>query len=285
MRESATLPTSTENLEGHRSEAKIARQKRQRAKISAPGFVRQQIGYVALFSSWLSGMLFAPELDMLPIALSMILVAIFFLMHEPIALLENAFRTHHDYRKRWQPYVWLGVLSVCFFAAGIPLIAQRPAILWLLIPAAILLGLYLVLRRYGVHKLGLSLIGLAALSVAAPIARLAAAPQHTWQELTGAWILSAAFFSLSIMTLYIRQTGESAVKPTLYYTGVLLGVLMVLVALQMLPYIAMVMVLLQVVKLGWIATRIEEYRKWPIASANMLETCMALGFLSLCIFA
>lgn len=247
-------------------------------KIHAPAFVRQQVGYLALFTSWFAGLLYAPTLDMMAIALSMIIVAVFFLMQEPVALLEDAFRTGHEYRKRWQPYVWLGVLGVGGLAAGIPLVAMRPTMLWLAIPAVALLGIYLVLRRYGVNQLILSMIGFSALAVASPIGRIAADPFCTWQELTALWILPSAFFCLSIMTLHIRMTGESGVKPALYISGMLVTVIGFLIGLEIMPTIAMAVILVQVVKLGFIAADVKKFLKWPIRSVNTMEMVFSILF-------
>ena len=255
-------------------------------KIHAPGFVRQPTGYIALFTSWLAGLLYAPALgqdpdSMLALSLSMVIVAIFFLIQEPVALLENAFREDHPYRKRWQPYAWLGVLFGGLLATGIPLISMRPGIYWLAIPALGLLATYLLLRRLGANQIILSMVGFAALAVAAPIGRVAAYPGYSWQELASIWILPAAFFSLTIMTLHIRRTGASAVKPALYYAGLLVTLIGLLIAFHIMPWIAMAVILVQVVKLGYIATGVEQYRRWPIGSANMLETSLAVLFLLL----
>jgi hypothetical protein len=260
------------------------------AKINAPAFVRQQVGYIALFTSWMAGLLYAPALghdptSMTALALSMVIVAVFFLIQEPVALLENAFRTDHPYKKRWQPYAWIGALLVGLLGAGIPLIMMRPGIQWLAIPAFALFGAYLVLRRLGAHQIILSMVGFAALAVAAPIGRVAAHGGYTWQELASIWILPAAFFSLSIMTLHIRRTGESAVNPALYYAGMLVTLVGFLIAFKVMPWIAMLIILLQVVKLGYIATRVEKYRHWPIGSVNMMETIFAVMFLLINAFA
>jgi hypothetical protein len=254
------------------------------AKINAPAFVRQQVGYIALFTSWMAGLLFAPALgkdptSMTALALSMVIVAVFFLIQEPVALLESAFRENHPYKKRWQPYAWIGALVVGLIGAGIPLFSMRPGIQWLAIPAFALFGAYLVLRRLGAHQIILSMVGFAALAVAAPIGRVAAHAGYTWQELAAIWILPAAFFSLSIMTLHIRRTGESAVNGALYYSGMLVTLIGFLIAFNVMPWIAMPVILIQVVKLGYIATHAEEYSRWPIGSVNMMETIFAVLFL------
>lgn len=247
-------------------------------KIHAPAFVRQQVGYLALFTSWFIGLLYAPTLDMMAIALSMIIVAVFFLMQEPIALLEDAFRTNHEYRKRWQPYAWLGVLGLAAVAAGVPLIAMRPWMLWLAIPAFGLLGIYLLLRGYGVNQLILSMVGFAALAVSAPIGRIAADPACSWQELVALWVLPTAFFCLSIMTLHIRMTGESGVKPTLYFSGLIVTIIGLLIGLEIMPTIAMTVILIQVVKLGFIATDVKKFHSWPVRSVNTMEMVFSLLF-------
>lgn len=254
------------------------------AKINAPAFVRQQVGYIALFTSWMAGVLYAPALghdptSMTALALSMVIVAIFFLIQEPVALLESAFRKNHDYKKRWQPWAWVGTLLVGLVAAGIPLFSMRPGIHWLAIPAFTLFGAYLLLRRLGAHQIILSMVGFSALAVAAPIGRVAAHGGYTWEELASIWILTAAFFSLSIMTLHIRRTGESGAKPALYYSGILVTLIGFLVAFNIMPPIGMAVILLQVVKLGYIATRADQFRRWPIGSVNMLETTFAVLFL------
>ena len=254
------------------------------AKINAPAFVRQQVGYIALFTSWMAGLLYAPALgqdptSMTALALSMFIVAIFFLIQEPVALLESAFRENHAYKKRWQPYAWIGALLVGLLAAGIPLISMRPGIHWLAIPAFALFGAYLILRRLGAHQIILSMVGFAALAVAAPIGRVAAYPGYTWQELASIWILPAAFFSLSIMTLHIRRTGESAVNGALYYCGLVVTIIAFLIAVKVMPWIALAVILLQVVKLGYIATGVEQFRRWPIGSVHMMETVFAVIFL------
>lgn len=261
-----------------------------KAKINAPAFVRQQVGYIALFTSWMAGLLYAPALghdptSMTALALSMVIVAIFFLLQEPVALLESAYRENHDYKKRWQPYAWIGALVLGLLGAGIPLIMMRPGIQWLAIPAFALFGAYLVLRRLKAHQIILSMVGFAALAVAAPIGRVAAHAGYTWQELASIWILPAAFFSLSIMTLHIRRTGESAVKPALYYSGMVVTLIAFLIALKVMPWIAIACILLQVVKLGYIATRAEKFRHWPIGSVNMMETVFAVMFLLINAFA
>jgi hypothetical protein len=282
-----TVPTEVQKDElSLKLKSKGSAPKRSTSKIHAPAFVRQQIGYIALFTSWLAGLLYAPALgkdptSMMALALSMVIVAVFFLIQEPVALLENAIRENHPYRKRWQPYAWLAVLAGGLVAAGIPLINLRPGIYWLAIPAFTLFGAYLVLRRLGAHQIILSMVGFAALAVAAPIGRVAAHAGYTWQELAGIWILPAAFFSLTIMTLHIRRTGESAVNPALYYAGLLVTLIGFLIAFNIMPWIAMPIILIQVVKLGYIATGVEQYRRWPIGSANMMETIFAVLFLLL----
>ncbi len=282
---SRTLPQDPEKATKKKS-AKTKDANRKIAKINAPAFVRQQVGYIALFTSWMAGVLYAPALgedptSMTALALSMFIVAIFFLIQEPVALLESAYRENHEYKKRWQPYAWIGALLLGLVACGIPLFAMRPGIQWLAIPALALFGAYLILRRLGAHQIILSMVGFAALAVAAPIGRVAAHGGYTWQELASIWILPAAFFSLSIMTLHIRSTGESAVKPALYYSGMLVTLVAFLIALQVMPWIALAVILLQVVKLGYIATDVEKFRQWPIGSVHLMETVFAVIFLLL----
>lgn len=261
------------------SKPKVRRPQDPFPKIHAPQFARQQIGYVALFCSWVLGLLFAPTLDLMPVALSLIMVAMFFLMQEPIALLEHALRTSHPYKNRWQPYAWLGGLWIGMVTAAVPLIAMRPSITWLAVPGISMLVIYLLLRRAGAHQLVLSLVGFAGLAVAAPIARLAAAPDVAWQDLAGLWVLVSAFFSLTILSYFIRRTGDSAVKPSLYLTGIILTIVTVLIGADVIPKVGMAIMLIQVVKLGWIATHTTEFRKLPIATTNTIETAVCVCLL------
>ncbi|MGD8584188.1 MAG: YwiC-like family protein [Chloroflexota bacterium] len=197
-----------------------------------------------------------------------------FLMRQPATVAMRA-RTGRGRRADAGPAilwtVFLGVIALASFA-GL-LVTGRMDLLWLLIPLAVVLLLYLLAsrqRQASVRSLWMELVGAIGLATTAPAAYIAATG-HLDNQVWVLWALMAGQNGLGVLYVRLRiaDTRGRIVKrlPTVWAHGLLLVVVAVAAVLDAIPWLAVVPFA------GFLARAI-----WAAARARPIANIKRFGF-------
>jgi hypothetical protein len=243
-----------------------------------PPLPREHGAYIVLACSWILGLIQAPGIDIPYALLSLVAVAMIFIMQEPIRLLLMMQRTGRNTGSRTGTIAWGVTMGTVALLAGMPILLHRPAILWMLLPSAVVAGTYVMMLRRRASMNSLALVGFVGLALAAPAGRIAVAGGFDPVELLGLWLLATLFFCGSSYCVNIRLKGARGVAPALWYHAGALLVTILLALSGLLPGIAVATMLLAAGKLVWILADMERYRALPLKHIGILESCVSLLF-------
>jgi hypothetical protein len=239
---------------------------------------REHGAYVILASAWLLGVLQAPSVDPFRAALSLVAIAMAFFVQEPIRQLLVIRRTGRNRERRRFLIEWSAAMTLLGLDAAAPIAISQPAILWLLLPAGIVGGLYgaMLLRRASMDAL--ATVGFIGLSLAAPAASIASSGRFAPFEVLGLWLLAAMFFCGSSYSVRIRLKGAYSVTEAVGYHLMALAGVACLTLVTLLPPIALVAILPGGAKLLWILRDVDRYRRLPLKRIGIQESVVSLLF-------
>jgi len=252
-----------------------------RPRRNRPSLPGEHGAYIVLLCSWLLGMLRAPGIDPIPTALSLVTpLALFLGLGPSRALLRNK-RLGRRVSSDSIDLRWTIVLAGTGLLAGLALLASRPDVLMLAIPAVLLGAIYLVAEYRRRSMTTLSMIGFVALALTGPLARIAAAPNATTTELLLLWLLPAAFYSASAYTVHIRLVGAPGIRRAVGFHLTVTAALVALASAGLVPLVAVVAMLVAVGKLVWIVLDLGRYRAMTLKRIGLLESAGSTIFLLL----
>ncbi len=234
--------------------------------------------WVVLASAWLLGIVYARGGDIVPIMLTaLVALSAVVLLESQRALIRCGrvarLRTQIGHYTNWS------ILSA-FIAmiAAIPLLTAVPRLLAVVIPSALIFGLYALLEYRRAPMMVLSAVGFVGMALLAPATAIAAGSSAGWAELAGLWVVSALFFSTSVFRIKVRLNGFGALMPTAAFHTLVVGVAGILVIAEVIPIGGFIAVVPAVALLGWIAFDLDRYRAWPLKRIGLLESVIAAGF-------
>jgi hypothetical protein len=237
---------------------------------------REHGAWVVLGTCWLFGIFTADAVAPLPAALLLVAALAGFALTEPARLLAFSLRSGRTTPRRRSWIRWIVLLAVAAAAAAIPLAILRPHILWALPPAVVLFVTYLRMTSRRASMTDLSIIGFLALSLVAPLARIAADGGGTPAGLAVLWLFTALFFCASAWCVRVRLVGSTGLPLAAAAHSGLLALTSVLVARELLPAIALVAIAPAMLRFVWVLLDVARYRKQTLKRIGIVETALAL---------
>jgi len=246
------------------------------AQSTTPPIPREHGAYVVLGACWLFGIFSADTVEALPAVLSLVAAFAGFALAEPARLLAGSLRSGRNVAQRGRWLRWIAALAAVALASGIPLLVMRPVILWAVPPVLALLAGYLWLTSRRASMTDLSIVGFIALSMTAPLARVAATDAWTPGVLIALWLFTALFFCASAWCVRVRLVGYDGLALASAAHVALVVLTIVLAARGLLPVIALVAIGPAVVRFVWVALDVSRYRQQTLKRIGLMETAIAL---------
>lgn len=231
--------------------------------------------YVVLLVSFLTGAAAAQDWTL---ATTLALVCAFcgFQAEHPLVL---QIKQRRSLKPRF--LVWGGFYSVVSLAIAFYLYLSHPVLLWLYCGALVALVVDAVSVFHREQKsIFNELITFAAVCLAAPLA-YAATTGTISATAMGLWALNTLYFSSTIFTVKLRKPKTSSPVPGVVYHAI---ATLIIAALYYFGWLSLVTALafgLALLKFGIIALNQEWYRTAKIQFVAMLETGIAISFLTI----
>jgi hypothetical protein len=239
---------------------------------------REHGAYVILGCAWLLGVIQAPSVDPLRTSLSLVTIAMAFFIQEPIRQLLVIRRTGRHREQRRLLITWTAAMALLGLDAAAPIALSQPQILWVLLPAGIVGGVYAVMLVRRASMDALATVGFIGLALAAPTAYIASGGRFDRLEVLGLWVLTAIFFCGSSYSVRIRLKGADSITQAVGYHLLALTVVASLTLVTLLPPIALLAILPGGAKLFWILRDVDRYRRLPLKRIGIQESVASLLF-------
>jgi YwiC-like protein len=213
-----------------------------------------------------------------------------FLLRQPVTLLVRVLRGKARPDDAGPAWLWSGLLAVIAIGCGVGLVGMgRAAILWLAIPAGVIMALTVALGAWlGPRRLGVELLGVSGLAMAAPAAYAAASGDlNATAWLT--WLIGAAHSVITVLYVRLRidelhgRASRAQRIAVVAAHGLALAAVIAGIALRLVPALILLpvgLLLLRALYVGWRRPRLDSVKRFGLA-----ETAFALAFAGLVIAA
>lgn len=236
---------------------------------------REHGAYVVLTTAYISGLLVAPDVPFTTGLLELVSIAAAFVLQEPLRHLGRQLKkasSFHSTDIQWAAALWsAAALSFALLAA------ERPLVLWLLIPIVILSMVMAILQQRNASMFTQSLIGFPALTLAAPFVLIASGGTSLMEALI-LWAVLQFFYIASAMTVNLR-IDPSSLKRVIRFYVIYAAHGIFIPALPMAPWIFWAGFGISFVRFLWVATNLGSFRALPLKVIGWQETALSLGLL------